>query len=628
MQPQGIAKTNIEIVDLSVLIAAGLKGIHAVCGVTLWGQIGKPVLVGSWPEYVRNFGGLRADSLFPLICRRAIERGAKLLISPVGHYTDITDNTTLDGTAATGSITVNSTPETRATGSIIVTAAGADGNTITLLDGATTLATYTKVTGDTPTDVVTGLRSSANSLSSTTGWNATSAAATLTMIAPIGSGAGINGTSITRTLSGGATMTTDVASFNVTGGVTAVLASESVWNAESIGEWGDLVTVTTAVAASGVANAMDITISVAGYPELAQNIYNFPKFPTSSQIDNFNQVYKYAELDEQASTLANGMPVGSVTLSGGVKDITNIVNADYIGDSIALTGIHAFDNDTTFTKLACPAMAEPDIDMAIANYAMQRQDFIALTRTPVGIDGATVVDYREGTGIYSHQAIDTYLAFMFTGGVHVIDPLDGQKKYIPELGDIMGCMSTRDSKSAEWFSFSGSKRGRIHNCLGVAYNFGTPARETEADMVDVRGVNMVIQHPDFGVVSWGNSSLQKADTLLKHANVAELMVFMRRSLKPLVQSELFDPNDVDTWKAIHRRVIPFLDMLVTERGIWKYLYEGDQDIDDVSQAVVNQPANIDAGKYELRIWIAPKVNMKYIGIKVNVTNSSVDFEII
>ena len=122
-------------------------------------------------------------------------------------------------------------------------------------------------------------------------------------------------------------------------------------------------------------------------------------------------------------------------------------------------------------------------------------------------------------------------------------------------------ISTRDNKTHEWFSFSGAKRGRIKNALGVVFNLGSAARQTTADLVDARGLNMIIDHPSFGIVSWGNGTLQKEDTLLKHANVAELVIFIVRGLKPLIQSELFQPNDVDTWKAIYRKVQPFMDYI-------------------------------------------------------------------
>jgi phage tail sheath protein FI len=187
-------------------------------------------------------------------------------------------------------------------------------------------------------------------------------------------------------------------------------------------------------------------------------------------------------------------------------------------------------------------------------------------------------------------------------------------------------MSRKDNTAKEWFTFAGPKRGRVKNALSVVYNLGDASKSAIADQVDAHGINPVIDHPDFGIVFWGNSTLYKTQTLLKHANVAELMVFMQKALKPLVQSELFDPNDIQTWKTIYRNVKPLLDYIKTQRGIWAYLYQGDQDVDDVSECVVNQQSNIDAGQYIFNLFVSPKVGMKYQGVKVILTNSGVNFE--
>lgn len=214
---------------------------------------------------------------------------------------------------------------------------------------------------------------------------------------------------------------------------------------------------------------------------------------------------------------------------------------------------------------------------------------------------------------------------MIYGGLSITHPSTGARVVVPAIADVAGCMANKDNKTKEWFASAGPDRGKIGNALGIEYNLGTSARSTEADSVDTHGINMVIDDKDYGLVYWGNGTLQKEDTLLKFENVADLVIFILRSVTPLAKSQLFNPNDVETWKAIHRRVRPLLEAVKKGRGIWNYLYEGDQNVETVSQAVVNDPLDIDAGKYVFIIWIQPKVGMKYVGIQVTVTNSNVDF---
>lgn len=508
MTPTGRARIEQEVIDTSVLVGTGLKGISAVLGVTERGVIGEAVLVGSWNEYVRHFGGLlpKEVSEFPLYCRRALERGGKLRIARVGHYTDITNKTTLVGVKASKKIENN--------------------------------------------------------------------------------------------------------------------GKEIKFEANSVGKWGNNVIVKVTPAKNGAANQFDFEISIKGFPDLTEIIPNLNKVLTETDIATFNMKSSYVVLTSTGADVT----AGSYQLANGDFDESTITETDYIGDVTAGNGIHVFDNYNDFVKIAIPDQAKPNIDNALIAYVEMRKDCRAVLRTPIGISGTTAITYRDRTGSFSGVAPSTWYADLFFGGIYVIHPTTGEKIHISAIGDILGAMSQRDDKAAEWFAVAGSKRGRIKNVLGVDYNLGSAARATEFDQVSNRGINAVIDDPDFGVVIWDNVTLWKEPTLLKHSNIADLLVYLNRELAPLIKSELFEPNDIETWKAIYRKVRPLLELVKERRGIWDYLYQGDQLIDDIADAQVNTPNNIDAGQYVFNLFIKPKAALKYIGIKVVVANSGVSFE--
>jgi len=105
------------------------------------------------------------------------------------------------------------------------------------------------------------------------------------------------------------------------------------------------------------------------------------------------------------------------------------------------------------------------------------------------------------------------------------------------------------------------------------------------------------------------------------------MIFLTRALKPLIETEFFDPNDIQTWKNIYRRVSQLMEYLKANRGVYNYLYQGDQDIDTLDQAIVNESSNITAGQYKFNLFVQPIPALEYVGINVIVTNSGVSFEI-
>lgn len=618
----GIARVDVDVVDLSALINTGLKGVAGVIGITERGVIGKPVLVGSWLEFVREFGGLRSDTQFPLYCRRALEAGAKLYVSRVGAYTDLTNKTTLQGTKAEHTKVAVVAAAVPATAGFTIVTAGATGSTWSLIINGVTVKTYVQAAGATPTIIATGL-----STGLTGGYTVTGTTATRVVNAPTGTGASYNGYSV-MVINSGVGGTGTATTTNFTGGVDAVTVAGTItFIAKSEGDWANNIGITIENSVNGNTATVDITVNAPDYPDMVQTYRNFPKTGyTTKDINQFNAIMKFVDIKTGFPT--GSVPIGVTTNSVlGVYDISLLNVAHYIGDPVGQTGVHAFDNNKEIVRIAVPEIATPLLDAKLINYADTRKDIMAVLRTPVGIDDKGMVDYREGTatGAYPHGVFDSWRAVMLCGGINVVDPYDNSAKDISEIGDALGAMSRTDNQAFEWFAFAGSKRGRVINANGVVFNLGSSARRSQADNVVNRGLIPVIDHESFGTVFWGNRTLWKSATLLRYYNVASLVLFLNRALKPLVQSELLDPNDVQTWKNIYRKVKPLLDYVKENRGFWDYLYQGDQDITTLSQAVVNDPASIDNGEYCVNLWIQPKVALEYIGIKLAITNSGVDF---
>jgi hypothetical protein len=87
---EGIARSETQIFDLSGGGNTNIAGLTAVLGIT---------------EYQRYFGDLVSYSVFPLMCKLALDGGCPLLVSRIGHYTDIEDTDTLIGQASAASYT-------------------------------------------------------------------------------------------------------------------------------------------------------------------------------------------------------------------------------------------------------------------------------------------------------------------------------------------------------------------------------------------------------------------------------------------------------------------------------------------------------------------------------------------
>jgi len=624
MKTSGQAGLDVNVIDVSAILATGLKGVTGYVGVTERGPVDTVLSVSSWEDYQVKFGGLISESAFPEICKRALDAGARLKIVRAAAHTNVLTPNSVIGTKGTLAKATAAVAETRATATKTITATGTAGDTVAirvLVNGVPVLLGMATIPATpTTTTAAAAYVSAINANTAVTGFSASNAVAVVTVTAPVGSGAGANAYAWNDVISG-ATASTDSA---FTGGVTAVSAVALSFEAVSVGTWANSKLWSKSVAAkSGTAGAYDITFGIDGSIAPDVTIFDVVATPTSNQLISYNAlITNYAKV-LSITTLGT---YGKSYFTGGAENKALISEIDHVGDSATATGMHAFDSDTEITKLAIPAIALPVVDRILADYADARKDIRVLLRTPTGVSGDLAIAYRRGTSPYSHTPINSWRASMFTGTLLVADPVTLVEKQFSELGNVTALYSNKDNKSVAWFSAAGSKRGVLSNVNGVLNNLYSPALRNTADAVSVAGINAIVNHPTFGVVLWDNVTLWKQDTLLKFDNVAELLVYLTRAVAPIAESETFEPNDIETWKTICRKIKPLLETVKTGRGVWDYLIQGDQDIDDISQAVVNKPETIDVGAYTCRIFIQPKVGLKFIGIDMIVTNSGVSFE--
>lgn len=107
--------------DLSFVANTRAAGFICVMGKTEKGPVRTPTTVTSLPEFERIFGGQLSNDDFAWHCRRALEGGAKLIVSRLVHYTDPADAST--SAAAKAQFDVNDR-QNAATSPFMNTAAG------------------------------------------------------------------------------------------------------------------------------------------------------------------------------------------------------------------------------------------------------------------------------------------------------------------------------------------------------------------------------------------------------------------------------------------------------------------------------------------------------------------------
>lgn len=394
-------------------------------------------------------------------------------------------------------------------------------------------------------------------------------------------------------------------------------------NARYHGEGGNLITVALVSPKSGKSGVLDLELSISGYSTIVRAYRDFPTTPSASDVAKADEALEFVNLVYTTGTLA----AESLTLAAGDYDESSIVAADYAGDSGAGTGIHAAGNVMDASRIACPEIAEPTVDIAMVAFCAARQDMRAILRTPVSLGDTVVINYREGTGSYSHTPIDSWYASLWTGGLITKDE-NGTLITHSELADVLAAYALKDNIEHPSRSVSALPWAMIKDALDVSYNYKNPSKASEFDNIYNVGVNAVVNEPQTGICLYGNKTLYKTQSLLQKDNIAEFVVYFWRTIKPQIRLEQFQPDDPKMWLSLFMRIDKILREGVENRAIRPdYLYEGDQFVDDYQEVTYNTIEDINAGAYKFRIALKPISATEYIEFVISVVDSQASFEV-
>ncbi len=506
---------SFKVVNNAVVPTAPLQGVMFVQGVTERGPFGDAsTLITSWPQFTRIHGGYIAGSDFPLYVKRALDGGAQLRVSRQGHYTDITDASTLDAVAPTiSSAIVDGTPDN--------------------------LFTFTsKYEGANYNDLYV-------TISAATNGNAND--------------------------------------FNMTIGITTDSNVTEVYK----------------------------NLNIPGTPTVATSEYLKDVISNSALLD-----VTYLDLSALTGPLR---PVDATYTFSGGSDGTAPNDVDYIGDAGAATGFHAFDDYDDAYFISAPTETSNAIAVAANSYVVTRKDLIYLFPISNSLTTATAIaSFRTTTAINSDS-------FVFLGGgLKVIDPISLTNKDITLPADVMGLSATTQSQYNEWTSFAGNQKGLFQNAVGVVNNFGAPSKFDDLNLLANRQVNMSVFKGGLLYLQSGFTAALSASPL-SFISTKVLILFIQKSLRPILEQYLEEPSDIPTFKDMANVATGFLDALVNQRALSDYSWEGDQDASSIDTVQVNTPADIQQGIYKVNLKVKPIQPLQEIEVNILITPAGVSF---
>lgn len=329
----------------------------------------------------------------------------------------------------------------------------------------------------------------------------------------------------------------------------------------------------------------------------------------------------------------NRPAAGTHTLAGGFNGLTGLDGNDFIGGPNSKLGINALNAAMETMDILWPTIFE-DLSITEGVTAIQngqtwteaRKIRILYFPPPNPTDSADTINFRNGTGAYTHPKWDSrnLVCYYNTGEVNLNG---GGKKFLNALAQLATVLSFNDTGNNRTvenvginFAPAGNKRAQTSFLrLGQDISFPDPIRDT----LENAQLNYIADMGK-GRVLWNQSNLQVARSKLQDLNIVRMVYWLAEKSQINLLDITFDPLDPIFWRDAVRRVEKLTKKLVADRGLFEYAIFGDQDKDSINDVTVNTPAGIDAGEYRMEVYLKPTPAAKIINVELIITESSVD----
>jgi len=210
---------------------------------------------------------------------------------------------------------------------------------------------------------------------------------------------------------------------------------------------------------------------------------------------------------------------------------------------------------------------------------------------------------------FKGRALDSSFAAAYFPDVILNDPDTNTLVQVPPSVAVLGAYSLNDRVAHPWFAPAGFARGAL-NAVEMA---SVRLNRTNLDDLYEADINPITAFPGTGVTIWGQKTLQAANSALDRINVRRLLIDVRRKVKNVANSLLFEPNREETLERFTALVNPILQRVQEQSGIDRY-----KAVIDTSTTT---QADVENNTIRGKIFLQPTRSVEFVALDFVVTNA-------
>lgn len=209
----------------------------------------------------------------------------------------------------------------------------------------------------------------------------------------------------------------------------------------------------------------------------------------------------------------------------------------------------------------------------------------------------------------AERNLNTSFAAAYYPDVVMQDPTTLTNVVAPPTVAVLGAFALNDSVAYPWFAPAGFTRGALPRVLETQVKLN---RANLDDLYEV-DVNPLTSFPDSnGVVVFGQKTLLADQSALDRVNVRRLLIEIRRRVRRIANTFLFEPNRESTLARFSAAVNPVMQQIQSQRGLDRYKVQ----IDTTTTTQADVENNTIRGK----VYLQPTRSLEFVALDFVVTN--------
>ena len=223
------------------------------------------------------------------------------------------------------------------------------------------------------------------------------------------------------------------------------------------------------------------------------------------------------------------------------------------------------------------------------------------------------VSVTNTASTFSARNLDSSFAAAYFPDVVIQDRVTGAASSAPPSVAVLGAFGLNDQVSFPWFAPAGFTRGALKDVLQTQVKLNRTNLDTLYE-VDINPITSFAQSKD--VVVFGQKTLLAAQSALDRVNVRRLLIDIRRQVRKIGDTFLFEPNRESTLARFSAAVVPVLTRIQQQQGLEKFKVQID--------TTTTTQADIENNTVRGKIFLQPVRSVEFISLDFVVTNAGLD----